>query len=154
STTSVLQVTLPITGSYRIVETATADPFPNNSQTLSINGNLPYVAGMIITVNEDPYLIAAATYDVSTNKTIVMTSGPAKFNYIIPRITRTIRPILQAGSAFNTQEQANLNYPFTLVVGGPQSKVLVNGPDYQASEGGAITLTSQLVSGDVLYALY
>ena len=153
-TTSALQVSGYVSGSYRELETATADAFVKGTNTISINGQHSYPAGTIVTVNGDPYLVSVYKYDSVHNKTLLMTSGPAKFNYIIPKITRTIRPVFFNGSSFSVSQIVDTAYPFTLILQSSVNRVLVNGVDYQTDETGKIFLNFSLNFGDSLHALY
>ncbi len=149
-----LEITQPVTGFYRITETAPVGVFSNGTNQISISGNRPYKSGMILTVDGDPYLISSVKYDILSNKTLLITAGPAKRNYVMPGLTHSVRPIVGAAVTFDTNLPASMASPFTLVLAGNDKKVLSVNTDYQIAEGGGITLQTPLFFGDILYALY
>jgi hypothetical protein len=149
-----IQSTGPIDGPYQVSETATVDVFPNGTNTISVAGQRPYLQNMVITVDGDAYLVSAVKFDSASNKTKISTAGPAKRNYIIPTLTRTIRPVFFADSSFNTRFPAHVGFPFTLIKMGNIRSILVNGIDYTVADGGAIKLSTNIKFGDSLTALY
>jgi hypothetical protein len=150
-----LQVTGPITGSYRETETNAVDIISEGSDQIVIMGNRisDYPEGTIVTVDGDAYLVRTSSYDSSSGQTAVSVAASAKKNYIIPTVTRTIRPILFPTSSFQTKLEVNLNYPFTLVKTGSESATLIDGVDYTVSEN-TVSLTADIEFGDALYAMY
>ncbi len=154
STNATIQACGPVNGSFRIAETNPVDVVPSGSNLLKIQGQQSYLSGMIVTLDGDPYYTVSATYDSSSNRTLVTLASPAIRNYVIPAVTRTIRPILQPSSSFTTSKPAAASLPFTLVKMGTSRKVLISGTDYTMSEGGIISLITPLQFGDSLYALY
>ena len=151
-----LQVTGIISGSFRIHETVPSDQFIKSTNSFTLTGNLTnsYKFGTVISIDNDSYLIQATKYDGTTNKTTLTTAAPARRNYLIPSINRTIRPILNLSSNFNTSKPAHLGYPFTLIKSGTSQIILRNAIDYVVSEGGSIYLQTDLKSGETLFALY
>lgn len=144
----------PVDGGFRVAESAQASMVPKGTNVLYLAGRQSYEAGMIVTLDLDPYYVTSATYDDAAVRTVITFGTPARRNYIIPSITKTIRPILLPGSSFKTSRPASASAPFTLVRMGSNRKVLVQGVDYNMAEGGAITLSEPLSYGDSLHALY
>lgn len=147
-------VTGPITGSYRISEPSPADVFAKGTNTINQSGILNYRNGMIVTVNGDPYYIISVKHDFVNSRTLIITAAPAAQNYILPVLTRTVRPVLMSGSNFTTNLPLNVSFPITLILMGPNRSVLTKDVDYSVAEGGTITLTTALQFGDELYILY
>lgn len=149
-----IMVCPPINGDFRVMETAQVDVVPSGTNAMRVAGSRPYKAGTVVTINGDPYLALSATYDRSSNRTIVTLASSAQRNYVIPSVTRTLRPVLLPGSSFTTSMQASTGSDFTLVRMGSRRKVLVRDVDYSFLEGGVISLLDDLVYGDSLHALY
>lgn len=151
-----LQATGSINGSYRETETNSIDVFAQNTNTLHISGNRApyYPIGTVITVNNDPYLVRSSLYDATIDRTTIITATSASKNYVIPTVTRTIRPVLFPDSSFETKKPLNISFPFTLVQMGNTRSVLVNGVDYTVAEGGTIKLSTAMAFGDSLYITY
>jgi hypothetical protein len=149
-------VTGPVNGSrFRLSETSAVDVFTEGTNALFISGNHPeYVIGTLVTVDDDPYSVLNAGYDEVTGKTKVITSAPAKRNYIIPTVTKTARPIHFPGATFQTSKPANISLPFNLVRMGSEKEILTRDVDYVLSEGGNISLNIELQFGDELVATY
>jgi len=151
-----LQATGPINGPYRIVETNSIDVFSKNTTTIYISGDKSayYPSGTVVTVNNDPFLVRSSRYNSDNSKTEVMVTTSAKKNYIIPILTRTIRPITFPSSNFETEKPIDIDFPFTLVLMGNTRSILVNRVDYTISEGGIIKLSADVKFGDSLYIIY
>lgn len=151
---STFKSTGPVDGSYRLVETALASTVSRNQNTIVFDGKVLYPSGTVLTITGDPYLVSASKYDAITNKSTILLAVSSKFNYIVPKVTRTIRPVRNPGDSFETSNPAHLGYSLTLVLSGTTRKVLIPGLDYQVSEGGVFKLENPIGSGDVLYAFY
>lgn len=149
-----LQVCAPVGGSYQVTENAAFYGLPKGHNSFDLQGSLAYQAGTIVTLDEDPYLVLASTYNVSTNKTSVVLAASASRNYILPQITRSIRPVFAAGSEFSTSKMAHGGYPITLVLEGPSSKTLRSKTDFNVGEGGVIKLETSPGYNDSLSAMY
>jgi len=151
-----IQVSGSITGPYRVNETNTSSSFTLGTNSFTIDSIIPdYKVGTIITINGDPYYVQAVIFDQAIFKTKITTIIRAKRNYIIPSITRTVRPILDDNVVnFQTLKPPHLAFPFTLVQMGLTNTILNNGVDYQITEGGTITFTKPLTSGNEIHALY
>lgn len=151
-----LQATGPITGDYRLAEQNAVDVFSQGANAIKIAGDRTfcYVEGTIVTVDGDPYIVVSSEYDQNTNQTSVSVSGAAKRNYIIPSVTRTIRPVLSPSGSFITRYEAHSDFPFTLVKMGTERSVLVQGVDYDVSDGGSVQLSTEVEFGDSLFAMY
>jgi hypothetical protein len=149
-----IMVCPPVNGSFMVQETSPVDVMAGGTNAMRIVGDRQYKAGTIVTINGDPYLVLSATYDESSNRTIVTLASPAQRNYVIPSVTRTIRPVILPGSSFTTSMQASTSAGFTLVRMGNRRKVLTRDVDYSVLEGGVITLAEELVYGDSLHAMY
>lgn len=151
-----LMATGSITGSYRLSETNAVDVFSQGSNTLNIAGDRSfcYVNGTVITVDGDPYLVISSEYDQNNNQTTVSVAGSAKRNYIIPSVTRTIRPVLSSTGSFLTKLEAHSDFPFTLVKMGTDREILIQNVDYTVADGGMVSLSTDIQFGDSLYAMY
>ena len=140
---------------YIIFETSASDTLEKGGTTLSVQGNRSYKSDMVFFIDEDPYRSISTSFNQKTGHTDVVLASPATRNYILPQVKHTIRPVLGPESSFQTYNPANTtSYPFTLVKSGPSPGVLRLGADYNISENGLITLTSQIGYGDVLEAMY
>lgn len=154
---SAILVTEPVNASgFRINETSSVDILSKGTNVINIEGDVSslYVAGTIVTVDSSPFSVLSSSYSPTTNKTGVTVSAPAKRNHIVPVLTRTIRPILFTSSSFQTKKPANVDFDFILVRMGSNREILTRGLDYDVSEGGLISLSSSIGSGDSLHALY
>ena len=149
-----LKVCAPITGSYLVSETAAISALPKGYNSFEVQGNRPYKPSMIILLDGDPYYVIAATYSAATDKTTIVTAANASRNYIIPSLSRTVRPVFDAGSSFTTSKPSHSGYPVTLVQEGATSKVLRPVADYTILEGGVFNLEKGLGFGDTLSAMY
>jgi hypothetical protein len=151
-----LQATGPITGDYRLAEQNAVDVFSQGANVIKIAGDRTfcYVEGTIVTVDGDPYIVVSSEFDQNTNQTSVSVAGAAKRNYIIPSVTRTIRPVLSPSGSFITRYEAHSDFPFTLVKMGTERSVLVQGVDYDVSDGGSVQLSTEVEFGDSLFAMY
>ena len=157
-TPTLMQICAPITGqnamTYMVTETNPVDMLPANTNVISINAQVNYPQNTIVLINGDPYLVTSSTYDSTSNVTSVTLSDPALSNYITINLQHTIRPVLQAGTDFQTSQSATLTFPFTLVNSGTNPAVLRQEVDYTVSDGGNVKLTSPVGYGEVLNALY
>lgn len=153
---STLLITESINGSYRESETNSIDVFSQKTNVIYISGDrtLYYPSGTIVTVNNDPYLVSSSRYNVDTDKTEVITAVSSVKNYIIPTLTRSIRPILFANSSFETKKPLDIDFPVTIIQMGNTRSILINGVDYTVSEGGTIKLSTNIEFGDSLYIIY
>lgn len=151
-----LQVTGCVNGPYRTSETSSVDVFSQNTNKVYITGNrtLDYKNGTIITVDGDPFLVRSSKYDSDNNVTEVNTSTSAKKNYVIPSVTRTIRPVSFPNSDFETKLPMNTSFSSTLVMMGSSRSILIKDVDYSVSEGGSIKLSTEIKFGDSLYITY
>jgi hypothetical protein len=169
-----LMSTGPVGGSFRVAEATQAAAVPKDTNKLVLKGRRErdYRAGTIVTLDGDPYVVTGskADPDPDPQPSLVVVANPllsivqysttvslattARRNYVMPNITRTVRPVVLPGGSFSTARQATLRYPFTLVRMGPRRKVLVAGADYEVSEGGSVVLESPAEYGDSLHALY
>jgi len=155
NTTSQFKVSASITGDYMLKETSAHNTVSKGSSLIVISGQASgYSQGTIVTLDGDPYLVSSSLYDPTKNVTSVTLASNALRNYIIFALYRTIRPILQSGSNFNTAQPADLNFPFTLVRDGKTPAVLRLGIDYNVSEGGLVQLIASVGFGDILEAMY
>ena len=145
-----------ITSSYFVNETNVSQIFASttNAIVISTDVSVEYVQGTIIDLDGDPYWVLGATYDSSSDTTKINVSTGARRNYITPVIRRSIRPVLNPDSNFNTSKPAYLSRDFTLVLMGNSNKILQKNVDYTLADGGVITLKTNIVFGDVLKALY
>jgi len=146
-----------VTQSYRIIETSIVSAVAFNTNFISINEDKSavYQNGTIITLDDDPYLVVSSSYDSNINRTKVNFGSSAIRNYILPVVTRTVRPVFLPSSKFNTLNFADVtSFPFTLIKMGQTRKILIRDVDYSVSEGGNITLTTKIIYGDSLHALY
>lgn len=149
-----LKVSGPVNGDFSSVETNPVDTIPKGSSTVSIQGRAPYSAGTVLTIDGDPFLALSAAYDQASDRTNVTLAAKTSRNYIIPSVTRTIRPVFNPGSDFTTAKPAHVGYPFTLFRDGSSPKLLTAGIDYTVAEGGVIKTNFTASHGDVLYAFY
>ena len=152
-----LLVSGPIDGSeYKLNESSTVDVFTQGTNFILINGDVTssYRQGTIITVDSDPFNVLASSYEEKFLRTRVTLSTKAKRNYIIPKVTKTIRPVLFKTSNFKTSLSANIDLPFTLISMGSTRRVFSRNIDYSISEGGEILLNSSIGFPDSLHALY
>jgi len=135
---------------------AVAAIFTQGTNFLFVDGDVSssYRAGTIVTVDEAPFSVISASYDAASGRTRITFAAAAKRNHVLPSLTRTVRPVLFAGSSFETSMPASVDQPFTLVRMGSDRKVLVRDVDYVLTEGGSISMTSPLGFGASLYALY
>jgi len=153
-----VQISAPIVGVnaplYMVTETNSVDLLANNTNVVSINGQVNYPQGTIVLIDGDPYLVQSSVYTASTNITSVTLADNALRNYIISTLQHTIRPVLQAGTTFQTSQSATIAFPFTLVNSGTTPAVLRPGVDYTVADGGTVKLTTAVGYGSVLNALY
>ncbi len=155
---SPMQVCAPIFGptnpDYFVVETNGVDTLANGANTLTIQNQVNYPAGTVILLNQDPYLVSGFSYDSTKNVTTVTLADSALNNYVMFTLQKSIRPVLQSGSSFQTAQSAMGSFPFTLVRGGADPAVLTLNVDYTFADGGLVKLTSTVGYGDTLSALY
>lgn len=144
----------PVDGQYEVTETSDVDMFVVDTNEIRIVGDRPYLSGMIVKVDGDPYLVVSVTHDSSSNLTKLSTAAPARRNYVIPTLTRTVRPVYDPGTEFQTSRSAHLDYGFTLVKGGTSQSVLTRDVDYTVVDGGSINLVESLGAGETLRAMY
>ena len=151
-----LKATDPISNSvsYRVTESSPSDVVEKNGNTLSVSGQRPYKSGMVFFIDDDPYWSTSVSFNQKTGNTDIVMASPATRNYILPEIQYTVRPVLAAGSSFQTANSANVSRPFTLVRGGKNPSVLLKDVDYQLSDGGLVKLTSEVGRGDSLEVMY
>ncbi len=149
-----LQVTGSVTGDYSVVEPGPVDVLVQNTNTLSVSGNSPYPAGTIVFVDGDPYLVVSSSFVQSTGRTNVILAENARKNYIMPSVTRTVRPVFGPGREFRTEKPAHSGYPMTFVRTGTVKAVLRPGTDYNAGEGGIVTLAFDPAFGDSIGVFY
>ena len=145
-------MTGPITKKYSTKETLQVDVLSKGTNKLTILGQAPYKSGTVITVDGDAYATISASF--KSGKTEVVLASPAIRNYILPSVTRTIRPVLGPGSSFQTLRPAHTGHPFTLVKSGSSPGILASGTDYHVSEGGLVDLIVEVGFGDILEAMY
>lgn len=148
------RVTGKIDGDYLVRETAPSDVVSKGGTSLTLSGNRPYRAGMVVFLDGDAYKSISASYKAASDTTEVVIASPATRNYILPTIFRTVRPVLEPGGSFQTSQPAHTGYPFTLVKDGPSPGVLRPKTDYNVAEGGLVTLTAEVGYGDTLEAMY
>jgi hypothetical protein len=158
ATPTPIQVCAPISGAlaltYMVTETNSVDLLPSGTNVISINAQVNYPQNTVVLVDGDPYLVLSSTYDSTANVTSVTLADRATRNYIISSLQHSIRPVLQAGTDFQTALSATLAFPFTLVDSGTTPRLLTQGVDYTVSDGGNVKLTASIGYGDVLNALY
>jgi hypothetical protein len=160
SAPTAVQFCAPIAGSnaptYMVTETNAVDMLANNTNVLSISNDVTasYQQNTIVLIDGDPYLILSSTYDPTQNVSSVTLADKALRNYIISSLQHTVRPVGQAGTAFQTSETATLTFPLTLVQGGTSPAVLRQGIDYTVADGGTITLNKAIGYGSTLSVLY
>jgi len=154
SGSSPILVCEPINGDYRVHETAPSDSFTKGTNSITLTGDLPYRIGTVITVDGDPYYVLSVLKDTKANTTKITLASAAVRNYIIPNITRTVRPVLKTDGKFQTDKPLDVDFPVTLIRMGPNRAVLANNVDYTVAEGGLIKLSTDAVFGDSLQVLY
>jgi hypothetical protein len=153
TTTSQLQVTDSITGSYLTTESLRVDTVPIGSNTLTVFGNAPYPSGTIVLMDNDPYLVVSSTLKSGVTKVVFATG--AYRNYILPVVRKTIRPILEPITQVKTSKPVHTGfqiflYKFSDSILSP----LVQGVDYNVADGGTIDLEVSIKYGDIIYACY
>lgn len=144
----------PIVGDYLVQDSFPTDTVPKGTSSLTVHGAADYRAGTVVLLDGDPYLASAAKTDPATGSTVVSLSESVRRNYILPVVRRTLRPVVQSGSVFQTSKPAHVGYPFTLVRTGSRPSVLSGDSDYAVAEGGAVTLSSPHGRGDSISAMY
>lgn len=156
SDSSELLVCDPIDGSYSITETASIDVIINGTNFFLVNGNVSslYKSGTIVEIDNYPFSVLASSYTPSSGRTRVTLTAPVKKNYIIAKITRTIRPILFNGTEFRTSMSASVDLPFLVIKMGNVREILIRDVDFTLTEGGAISLISEIGFRDSLHVLY
>lgn len=149
-----LQVCAPVGGTYQTTEGAAFYGLPKGHNSFDLQGSLPYRSGTVVVLDKDPYLVLAATFNAQTNKTSVVLAASASRNYILPQITRSVRPVFASGSEFATAKLAHGGYPITLVVEGPSPRTLRPKTDFNVGEGGVIKLETSPDYNDRLSVMY
>jgi len=149
-----LKVSGPVTLSYSSPETSPVDVVPKGSSTLSVQGVAPYRGGTVVTLDGDPFLALSAVYDQASNRTNVTMAVKTARNYIIPSVTRTVRPVLNPGTDFSTSRPAHVGYPFSLFLDGSSPRPLTKDLDFTVAEGGIVKVNFQVAFGSSLYAFY
>lgn len=144
----------PLGDGYFVSETAIPGSFVSGSNVFRFPGDLTssYRLGTVVLLDGDPYYCIGSQFQDGFTR--VTTAAPARRNYIVPSVLRTVRPLFLPGRQFQTTLQADLDFEFTLVRNGPRAAVLVRDVDYAVTGGGSVTMTEDAVFGDSLYALY
>lgn len=138
-----------------VIESISIIVIPANTRSFSFTGSISILPNSIIVLDDDPYLVIAVEYKGETNKTTITTAAAARKNYLSPSFQRTIRPVYQPGKNFQTLNFAKINPDPTLILmGGENQGILIKNVDYDISEGGSISLQSDIGFGESLFALY
>lgn len=156
-TNAKMLVTGPISDfeNYLVTETSMVDTVTKGGNIISVSGKKSYIQGMIFFIDGDPYKSISVSFNQKTGNTDVVIASPSTRNYILAGLRYTIRPVLEPGGKFQTNKPASIkSYPFTLVKDGPTPAVLQKGVDFNVSEGGLVTLLSEVGYGDILEAMY
>ncbi len=147
----------PLDPSYFVPEFSSVGQFIAGSNSLVISGDVTssYRNGTVVVLGaDDVYVVISSQFIPSSTSTRVTFAAPARRNYIIPSVERSVRPVFLPGKAFQTSFQADLDFAFELVRMGPSPAVLVQGVDYGVTAGGSVVLRDSVGFGDALYALY
>lgn len=146
----------PLPPSYFVPETAAVGQFIAGSNSFVVAGDVTaaYKSGTVVAIGDDAYVVISSQFVPASINTRVTVASPARANYIVPAVDRSVRPVLLPGTAFQTTSQADLSFPFDLVRMGASPAVLVQGVDYDVTAGGSFVLRKQIGFGDELYALY
>lgn len=150
--TGPIYATGPINNSYQITETNPVDLISQNTNRVFINGQVNYPTGTIVTIDGDPFSVLSSSFQAG--KTVLTLTTNVIKNYILPVLTKTIRPVIFPTDSVQTSKPAHLGYPFTLVKSGTSMRILRKDIDYSVSEGGSIQLNLQVGFGDSLDVLY
>lgn len=143
--------------SYFVPETAAVGQFIAGSNSLVVSGDVTssYRNGTVVALSgDDAYVVISSQYVAISLSTRVTFASPARRNYIVPSVERSVRPVFFPGEAFRTSLQADLDFAFDLVRMGSSPAFLVRGVDYVVSAGGSFVLQQSVGYGDSLYALY
>lgn len=160
-----VEFTTPIqnnyTGQFKVCKpiefslvTNPSESIANGSNSLTFAGPLDIKANYIITIDDSPFYVIAASYDYTKNKTEVTLNTSVKKNYILPVIRQSSGPVIEPSKDFSTLTSAYGEYPITLFRGGTSARVLSADVDYTISDGGVIRLTNELLYGQSLEATY
>lgn len=146
----------PLPEPYYAVETSPVQSVVSGSNSFVLSGDATarYRGGTIVFLSGDPYHVSASELLPASGTTRVTLSSPARRNYILPEVERTVRPVLPSGTVFQTSRTADLAGPFQLVRMGSSPAVLAAGVDYAVTAGGVVTLRDPAVFGDELVAFY
>lgn len=144
------------TSDYLIQESAGVSTVASGTNFLFVGGDASgsYRTGTVVKIDGDPYSVLNSQYDAAKNRTKVFLAAPARRNYLVPVVFRSVRPVLFAGTDFQTARSLDLGFPFTLARMGDDNAILVRGVDYSLDEGGTIKLDEPIGFGDSLVALY
>lgn len=149
-----LKVSDSVNGTFRTPITNSIYPCSKGANSIVVNGTISCPQGTILTMDSDSYIVSSCKYDKASDKTTISIATSATKNYLVPELFKTIRPVFAPSTTFNTVKSAVVSYPFTLVKQGTSQKILTQGIDYEVSDGGGITLNSNLVYGESLKSLY
>jgi hypothetical protein len=147
----------PLDPSYFVPESSPVSQFIAGSNSLVISGDVTssYRDGTVVVVGaDDVYVVISSQFIPSSTSTRVTFAAPARRNYIVPSVERSVRPVFLPGKAFQTSFQADLDFAFGLVRMGSSSAILAQGVDYGVTAGGSVVLRDSVGFGDALYALY
>jgi len=146
----------PLPESYIVPETSSVGSVVAGSNSFVIAGDVTasYPGGTLVFFGDDVYRVSASQYLAPSGSTRINLSSPARKNYVLPEVERTVRPVAFPDVSFKTTRDADLSSPFQLVRMGRSPAVLVAGVDYQVLAGGSITLREPAVFGDELIAFY
>jgi hypothetical protein len=146
----------PLQPSYFVPEMAAVGQFIAGSNSFVVAGDVTseYRGGTVVSLGDDAYVVISSQFVPSSVNTRVTVASPARANYIVPAVDRSVRPVFLPGKTFQTTFQADLSFPFDLVRMGSSPSVLVQGVDYDVTAGGSFVLREQVGFGDELYALY
>ncbi len=146
----------PLPPSYFVPETAAVGQFIAGANSFVVAGDVSssYRNGTIVSIGDDVYVVISSQFVASSASTRVTLASPARRNYIVPAVDRSVRPVFLPATTFQTSLQADLSFAFELVRMGSSPSVLVQGVDYSVAAVGVVTLRSQAGFGDQLYALY